>query len=68
MDSEIESWGTFAALAASSYDKTIELYSVVIDLDSATDTIFANRSNAKLEKCYGRKCCSMRRRHCSKNR
>jgi hypothetical protein len=28
----------------------IELYSVAIDLDSASDTIFAKRSKAKLDK------------------
>jgi hypothetical protein len=28
----------------------IELYSAAIDLDSGTDTIFAKRSKAKLEK------------------
>ncbi|KAG1726975.1 uncharacterized protein EDB91DRAFT_899684 [Suillus paluster] len=38
------------ALAASDYDTAIELYSVVIDMDSANDVIFANRSKAKLEK------------------
>jgi len=38
-----------AALAASAYDRAIELYSAVIDLDSATDAIFANRCKAKLE-------------------
>ncbi|OJA18939.1 hypothetical protein AZE42_10948 [Rhizopogon vesiculosus] len=39
-----------AALAASEYDRAIELYSAAIDLDSATDTIFANRCKAKLAK------------------
>jgi tetratricopeptide (TPR) repeat protein len=39
-----------AALAANEYDRAIELYSAVIDLDSATDMIFANRCNAKLAK------------------
>ncbi|KAG1726887.1 uncharacterized protein EDB91DRAFT_1350447 [Suillus paluster] len=39
-----------AALAASDYDRAIELYSVVIDFNSANDAIFANRSKAKLEK------------------
>jgi hypothetical protein len=39
-----------AALAASNYDMAIELYSAAIDLDSATDAIFAKRSKAKLEK------------------
>ena len=37
------------ALAAGAYDRAIELYSAAIDLDSATDTIFANRCKAKLE-------------------
>ncbi|KAG2363571.1 hypothetical protein BDR07DRAFT_1403970 [Suillus spraguei] len=35
------------ALAAGNYDEAIELYSAVIDLDFATDTIFANRSKAR---------------------
>ena len=39
-----------AALAARDYDKAIPLYSAAIDLDSANDIIFANRSTAKLEK------------------
>lgn len=39
-----------AALAASNYDEAIELYSGAIDLDSVTDTIFANRCKAKLGK------------------
>ncbi|OJA19077.1 hypothetical protein AZE42_03751 [Rhizopogon vesiculosus] len=39
-----------AALSASEYDRAIELYSAAIDLDSATDTIFANRCKAKLAK------------------
>ncbi|KAG0692334.1 hypothetical protein DFH29DRAFT_1073796 [Suillus ampliporus] len=38
------------ALAASNYDRAIELYSLAIDLDSATDTIYANRSTAKSKK------------------
>jgi len=38
------------ALAASNYDRAIELYSAAINLDSATDTIFANRFKAKSEK------------------
>jgi len=38
------------SLTAGSYDEAIELYSAAINLDSATDTIFANRSKAKLEK------------------
>ncbi|KAG0708661.1 hypothetical protein DFH29DRAFT_427152 [Suillus ampliporus] len=39
-----------AALAASDYDKAIELYSAAIDLHFASDTIFANRSKARSEK------------------
>jgi hypothetical protein len=39
-----------AALAASEYDKAIELYSAAIDLNYATDIIFANRCKANLEK------------------
>ncbi|KAG1747253.1 uncharacterized protein EDB91DRAFT_1345292 [Suillus paluster] len=39
-----------AALAASDYDRAIELYSVIIDLDFANDIIFANRSRAKSQK------------------
>ncbi|KAG1847709.1 hypothetical protein F4604DRAFT_1907669 [Suillus subluteus] len=35
------------ALAAGNYDRAIELYSAVIELDFATDTIFANRSKAR---------------------
>jgi hypothetical protein len=35
------------ALAAGNYDRAIELYSVAIDLDLATDAVFANRSKAK---------------------
>ncbi|KAG2363718.1 hypothetical protein BDR07DRAFT_1403379, partial [Suillus spraguei] len=35
------------ALAAGNYDRAIELYSAVINLDLATDTIFANRSKAR---------------------
>ncbi|KAG0695826.1 hypothetical protein DFH29DRAFT_1005099 [Suillus ampliporus] len=38
------------ALAAGNYDRAIELYSVAVDLDLATDTIFANRCKAKLGK------------------
>ncbi|KAG2346823.1 WD40 repeat-like protein [Suillus weaverae] len=34
--------------AASEYDRAIDLYSAAIDLDSASDTVFANRSKAKL--------------------
>ncbi|KAG2337664.1 hypothetical protein BDR05DRAFT_894853 [Suillus weaverae] len=37
-----------AALAASKYDRAIDLYSAAIDLDSASDVVFANRSKAKL--------------------
>jgi tetratricopeptide (TPR) repeat protein len=36
-----------AALAASNYDKAIELYSAAIDLEFVTDTIDANRSKAR---------------------
>ncbi|KAG2137113.1 uncharacterized protein EDB93DRAFT_1253727 [Suillus bovinus] len=39
-----------AAFDANNYDKAIELYSVAIDLDFATEAIFANRSKAWLEK------------------
>ncbi|KAG1785862.1 uncharacterized protein HD556DRAFT_1450301 [Suillus plorans] len=39
-----------AAFAASDYDKAIDLYSVAIDLDSASDIFFASRSEAKLSK------------------
>jgi hypothetical protein len=39
-----------AALAASEYDRAIDLYSAAIDLDSASDVIFANRSKARLGK------------------
>jgi len=38
------------SLTAGSYDEAIELYSASINLDSATDSIFANRSKAKLAK------------------
>ena len=38
------------SLTAGSYDEAIELYSAAINLDSATDSIFANRSKAKLGK------------------
>ncbi|KAG2125185.1 uncharacterized protein EDB93DRAFT_410360 [Suillus bovinus] len=38
------------ALAASNYDKAIHLYSAVINLNSASGTVFANRSRAKLGK------------------
>ncbi|KAG2137114.1 uncharacterized protein EDB93DRAFT_1253728 [Suillus bovinus] len=39
-----------AALAAGEHDRAIEIYSAAIDLDSATYTIFANRSKARSEK------------------
>jgi hypothetical protein len=39
-----------AALAASDYDRAINLYSAAITLKSASTTIFANRSKAKLGK------------------
>ncbi|KAG1719417.1 hypothetical protein EDB19DRAFT_1918942 [Suillus lakei] len=39
-----------AALTASNYDWAIDLYSVVINLNSASDAVFANRSKAKLGK------------------
>jgi hypothetical protein len=39
-----------AALKARDYDKAIYLYSVAIDLGDVSDTIFAKRSKAKLEK------------------
>jgi hypothetical protein len=35
------------AFAEGNYDRAIELYSTAIDLDVATDTIFANRSRAR---------------------
>jgi hypothetical protein len=38
------------ALAAGNYDKAIELYSAAINLDLATDIIFANRSMARSRK------------------
>ncbi|KAJ8592030.1 hypothetical protein M405DRAFT_813388 [Rhizopogon salebrosus TDB-379] len=38
------------ALAAKDYDKSIELYSAAIDLDSTNDSIFAKRCTAKLGK------------------
>ncbi|KAG1785832.1 uncharacterized protein HD556DRAFT_1249156 [Suillus plorans] len=37
-----------AAFAASDYDEAIDLYSMAIDLDSASYIFFANRSEAKL--------------------
>ncbi|KAG1785781.1 uncharacterized protein HD556DRAFT_1456313 [Suillus plorans] len=39
-----------AAFAASDYDKAIDLYSMAIDLDYASDILFASRSEAKLSK------------------
>ncbi|KAG0703991.1 hypothetical protein DFH29DRAFT_1039962 [Suillus ampliporus] len=39
-----------AAFAASKYNKAIRLYSVAIDLNPTSDTIFAKRSEAKLRK------------------
>jgi hypothetical protein len=39
-----------AALAASNYDEAIESYSAAIDLGSVSDSNFANRSRARLEK------------------
>ncbi|KAG2347912.1 hypothetical protein BDR05DRAFT_592119 [Suillus weaverae] len=39
-----------AALTASEYDRAIDLYSAAIVLDSVSDTVFANRSKAKLGK------------------
>ncbi|OAX34763.1 hypothetical protein K503DRAFT_868710 [Rhizopogon vinicolor AM-OR11-026] len=42
--------GGDTALAASEYDRAIELYSAAIDLDFATHIIFANRCKAKLAK------------------
>ncbi|KAG2365169.1 hypothetical protein BDR07DRAFT_1354004 [Suillus spraguei] len=39
-----------AALAASDYDRAIDLYSAVIDLDCTSDVVFASRSEAKLGK------------------
>jgi hypothetical protein len=39
-----------SALSSKDYDKAIELYSAAIDLDSASDIIFASRCNAKLGK------------------
>ncbi|KAG1734780.1 heterokaryon incompatibility protein-domain-containing protein [Suillus lakei] len=38
------------ALAASDYDRAIDLYLAVIDLTSTSDAIFSNRSKAKLGK------------------
>ncbi|KAG2363752.1 hypothetical protein BDR07DRAFT_1331577 [Suillus spraguei] len=38
------------SLDASNYDKAFQLYSVAVDLNFATDAIFANRSQAKLKK------------------
>ena len=39
-----------AALTASQYDVAIKLYSVVLDLDPAIDSVFTNRCKAKLGK------------------
>ncbi|KIK49125.1 hypothetical protein CY34DRAFT_797510 [Suillus luteus UH-Slu-Lm8-n1] len=39
-----------AALAANKYDKAIDLYSTAVDLNCASDVVFANRSKAKLGK------------------
>ncbi|KAJ8595030.1 hypothetical protein M405DRAFT_871979 [Rhizopogon salebrosus TDB-379] len=39
-----------AALSVKDYDRAIELYSAVIDLDPLSDTIFASRCTAKLGK------------------
>ncbi|KAG2134216.1 hypothetical protein BD769DRAFT_1774311 [Suillus cothurnatus] len=39
-----------AALEKKDYDRAIELYSAAIELDCATDTVFANRSKARLMK------------------
>ncbi|KAG0697842.1 hypothetical protein DFH29DRAFT_1020728, partial [Suillus ampliporus] len=39
-----------AALAENDYDRAIELYSLAINLNPASDTIFANRSKARSEK------------------
>jgi hypothetical protein len=39
-----------AALAASDYDRAIDLYSAVITLNSASSTVFANSTKAKLGK------------------
>jgi hypothetical protein len=39
-----------AALAASDYDRAIDLYSATISLDSASSAVFANRSRANLGK------------------
>ncbi|OAX35524.1 WD40 repeat-like protein [Rhizopogon vinicolor AM-OR11-026] len=38
------------ALAAKDYDKSIELYSVAVELNSVDDTLFANHCAVKLEK------------------
>ncbi|KAG1812741.1 hypothetical protein EV424DRAFT_76205 [Suillus variegatus] len=38
------------ALAASDYDRAIDLYSAVIDLNSASDAVFVKRSKARLGK------------------
>jgi hypothetical protein len=36
-------------LTARDYDRAIELYSAAIELDAASDTVFANRCKAELE-------------------
>jgi hypothetical protein len=38
------------AFSAGDYDRAIDLYSAVIDLDAATDIIFASRCKARLKK------------------
>jgi hypothetical protein len=38
------------ALSSRDYDRALHLYSAVIDLDSATDIIFANRCRVRLAK------------------
>jgi len=40
--------GGDAALASCAYDRAVKLYSVAIDLNPATDMIFAHRCQAKL--------------------
>ena len=36
-------------MTARDYDRAIELYSAAIELDAASDTVFANRCKAELE-------------------